>query len=105
MKIELMESHHFAMKNTVIGAISKSRTVGDLVDNFSCLDFFISYEYNLGDRRVFHIYNGGFLDTDEYNKFMKYRGLSKIDLLNDHYDVSIIADSFESECFVKIKKY
>lgn len=105
MKLTLTESGVYRIEDTVIGAIAESQTLGDLVNNFDCLDFFIIYEDGLGNKEIFKIYYGGAYNADNYNRFMKHKVLPKVKLLSDHYDVIITADTFESECFVKVKKY
>lgn len=104
MQINLTEAMCTTMEYTVIPAIVESQTLGDLVDNFDCMDFFIGYEDGLGNKEIFKIYYCGVYNADDYNKFMKHKILPKVKLLSDRYDVIITADTFESECFIKIIK-
>lgn len=48
MQINLTEAMCTTMEYTVIPAIAESKTLGDLIDNFDCLDFFIGYEDSSG---------------------------------------------------------
>lgn len=105
MKIELTESMPFYMDSTIIGAIVESESVGDLVDNARCLELSVVYTDSSGNRNVFWICNGGAHDKKEHSRFLKCGNLSKIELLTDYYDVSIKADTFESECVIYITEY
>lgn len=105
MKIELTESMPFYMEDTIIGAIVESETVGDLVKSARCLELSVIYTDKSSRRNVFSIHNGGAYDKDEYSRFLKCGELSKIELLTDYYDVSIKADTFESECVINVTEY
>lgn len=105
MKVILTESACFHMEDTIIGAIAKSKNIDNLIKNANCLDLFITYENNLGNKDVFKIYYAGVYNEDEYNRFAKNKYLPKIKLLTDDYDIIINEDKFERECTISIKKY
>lgn len=102
MKLELQESMATAMEDTVVGAIVKSETIKDLVDNFICADFYISYTNVSSDKEEFRIYCSGVYDPDEYKRFINHKDLPYINLRTDDFDVNIIADSFEQECYIEV---
>lgn len=105
MKIILSNSMDYKMKDTIIGAIAKSRILKNLVDNIEYLEFCVEYESYLGDKERFEIYHAGVYNADDYDRFMSYKGLSSINLLTDDYDITIITIESKSECFIKIIKY
>lgn len=102
MKLELIESMATAMEDTIIGAIIKSETLKDLVDNANCVDLYIRYEPFSGDKETFNIYYGSVYNEDEYKRFINYKDLPYINLRTDDFDVNIKADSFERECFIEV---
>ena len=104
MKIEVKEAMGFAMDASVIAAVAECETLGELVDNIECCDFFVIYKDKLGYEDTFAIYKDGDFDSDEFARFMNDEILSDIELFTDYYDIFIKADMFESECLIEVKE-
>lgn len=105
MKIELTESMATAMEDTIIGAIYKSETLKDLINNANCVDLSIHYTNVSEDEESFRIYYGSVYNKDEYERFINHNKLPYINLRTDDFDIDIKADSFERECFIEVVEH
>ena len=108
MKIIISESSGHKIENTIIGAINQSQDLGALVDTllldeFKYKDLYVAYEDVCGKKKLFSIYELGYFNDLEYCWFTNHEVLyNDVDLLSDCYDITILVDKHESECFIKV---
>ena len=107
-KIIMSESSGYAIEDTIIGAIAQSQDIGSLVDTllldtYKLRNLYVGYEDAFGDKELFMIYLFTFFGDSDYCAFTNNDILyNNVDLLSDCYDITILIDNHESDCFIKV---
>ena len=108
LKIITSESSGYAIEDTIIGAIAQSQNIGALVDTllldtYKLRNLYVGYEGPLGKKELFIIYGLGSFNESDYCSFTNFWILyNDVDLLSDCYDITILIDDHESDCFIKV---
>lgn len=90
------------MEDTILTQITRSKTIGDLAQRIHCSEFFIYYLDKSNKKHMFKTYYAGQYLPGEYERFLKCDKLSKINLLDDFYDIFIQYNGFENECYLRV---
>lgn len=90
------------MKDTILSKIIKSKTIGDLIDTMSHIDFFVTYIDKSSEKHIFKILYANQYSLNEYKKFLNCDNLSEIKLLDVFYDITISYNHFERKCHITV---